>query len=78
MKALLGFLLILAGIALGIYIGFWAMFVGGIVGLVNIFKSGAIEAMPIALNIAKIIFASFVGVISAYVLIIPGYVLMND
>lgn len=78
MKLFFGLLLIIGGIALGLYVGFWVMFIGGIVGLVNIVKNGAYEAMPIALNIAKIIFAIGVGALCGYALVVPGFAILNS
>lgn len=77
MKKVLAVGMIIVGILLGLYLGLWVMFVGGIVGLVEIFKSGNIEGMAIALNIVKIVFASAVGTLAAYILVIPGWVMIN-
>ena len=35
MKKIIGILIAIAGIALGIYVGVWLMFIGGIVQIVN-------------------------------------------
>ena len=78
MKNLLGLLMIIGGVALGLYVGLWLMFIGGIVGIIEIVQSGEIEALPIALNIAKVFFATFVGTVSAYTLIVPGFLLMTE
>ena len=73
----------LVGVALGLYVGIWLMFVGGIIGIVNVvaetMQGIPINAYAVGINVAKIIFASFVGVISFYVLAIPGWLLIfND
>lgn len=78
MRALLGIILILAGVALGIYLGLWLMFVGGIIAIVNAIQADPINGSTIAWGIVRIIFASFIGGISAMVLIIPGYKLIAD
>lgn len=39
MKKIIGILIAIAGIALGIYVGVWLMFIGGIVQIVNSIKS---------------------------------------
>ena len=77
MKKVLGVLMILLGVGLGLYIGVWVMFVGGIAGMVEIIQSNNFESMEIAKNVAKVVFAGAVGGIVAQLLIIPGYVLLN-
>jgi len=72
-----GLLLIISGIILGLWLGLWVMFIGGIVGVIDALKVTPIEAMPIAINIIKIVCASFVGVIAGYCLIIPGFYLFS-
>ena len=76
MKVLIGILLILGGIALGIYLGFWVCFVGGIVGLVTAIRV-PVSALTIAMDIAKVFFAGVIGWLSAIILIIPGVAILN-
>ena len=76
---ILGILMIIAGVILGLYIGLWVMFIGGIAGLVNtIFGNSPVEGIDIAFSIVKILFASLVGTIAAFLLIIPGLALTLD
>ncbi len=70
--------MIVGGILLGLYVGVWLMFIGGIVGAIEIFQSGNVQALPVAINVAKVFFATFVGTISAYLLIIPGVAMLSD
>jgi len=73
MKTLLGLLLIVAGIVLGVYVGFWVLLVGGVVGIIQHLKSTeTISVVVIALNILKIILASFVGWLIFTVLFLSG------
>ena len=72
MKTTLGLLLIVAGIALGIYVGLWLMFVGGIVGIIEQIRAPQIDALAIALYVVRILLATPVGGISALALIVPG------
>jgi hypothetical protein len=79
MKTLLGVLLILGGIALGTYLGLWVCFIGGIIQIVNAIKApGAIHAGIIAGGVVKIVFAGFIGQLSAALLIVPGAAMLND
>jgi hypothetical protein len=78
MKQIIGAVLMVIGIAVGIYAGFWWAFVGGIVDIVDAVKAENIVAMDIAIGIAKIVFAGAIGTITAFVSIIPGYALFQS
>ena len=58
MKKIIGILIAIAGIALGIYVGVWLMFIGGIVQIVN-----SINPLN-GLGIATIIFCEVGGLIA--------------
>lgn len=62
MKKVIGILIAIVGIALGIYVGVWLMFVGGIVQIIN--SINPINGLGIALGIARIIFCEVVGLIA--------------
>lgn len=76
MSKILGTLLMLAGVALGLYVGVWLCFVGGIVDLVEVVKYANYEALKIGWGVVKIMFAGAFGGLAAYLLIIPGWVLV--
>jgi len=78
MRLVLGILMIVAGLALGAYVGIWVCFAGGIIDIIDTAKSGAWEAAAIAWGIVKIVFAGFFGSISAYVLIVPGFAMVQS
>lgn len=61
MKIIIGILLILGGIALGIWLGIWVCLVGGIVQLIEAVKATPIESFGIAWGIARILLTSVVG-----------------
>lgn len=73
MKILFGVLMILGGIALGLYVGIWLMLVGGIMQIVDAVTADPINGSDIAWGVVRIIFASVSGVISAILLIVPGF-----
>ena len=62
MKKVIGILIAIVGIALGIYVGVWLMFVGGIVQMIN--SINPINGLGIALGIARIIFCEVGGLIA--------------
>lgn len=78
MKVLIGVLLILAGIVIGLWLGVWVLFIGGIIDIINQIKSPEFNGMVIAWGIVKIMIASGVGTLSAMVLIIPGFAMVAD
>ena len=77
MKVILGLLMILGGIVLGLYVGLWWAFIGGIIQLIQAIRAPELIISKLAWGITKIIFAQFFGYISAYVLVIPGIILIN-
>lgn len=72
MRKLIGALIIIGGIALGVYVGFWIMFVGGIMSIATAFHFGTLTAIVLAWNIIKIICAGFVGWLIFYIGCIIG------
>lgn len=81
-KALAGLAMILAGIVLGLYVGVWVCFIGGILDLVHvvvaIVNHTAFSYTTIGWGILKIIVAGVAGTISAMVLLIPGQALISE
>ena len=67
MLKVFGFLVAAAGVCFGIYIGFWVLFVGGIVDIIDTVKSPVTDAGVIALGILKIMMASFLGAVIAWI-----------
>jgi len=68
-KFVVGIVLILGGIALGLYLGLWVCFIGGIIQIVEQVKligssPETIQGAAIVWGVVKIFFASVVGVFS--------------
>jgi len=76
-KNILGIALIVVGILLGLYVGLWVMFIGGIMGLASGFDLHTLTATLIGINVIKIFLAGFVGWMIAYVGITIGALLLN-
>ena len=76
MKSVVGVVLIVAGLALGLYVGFYLMFVKGIIQLIQGITP-VIVASDIAWGLGKIIVASAVGTISGLCLVVPGLALLE-
>ena len=62
MKKIIGILIAIAGIALGIFVGVWLMFIGGIVQIVN--SINPTNGLGIALGIVRIVFCEVGGLIA--------------
>lgn len=78
MKSVLGLLLCLAGIALGLYVGLYLCFIGGIVDIVNQVKAnGNADAVVIAWGVARILLAGAAGKLCATLLIVPGIAMID-
>lgn len=81
LKMALGVIGILAGIALGIYVGVWLCLIGGILGLVSavstMVATGTVLYSLIAISLLKIFFAGVAGWVSAFVLILPSFLLFS-
>jgi len=75
---LLGLLLVVAGIAAGLYVGVYLCLVGGIVDIVEQFKAPEMEGMAIAWGVVKIVFAGAAGWLSALLLVIPGFGMLSS
>ena len=79
-KLISGIGLMVIGVLLGLYVGGWVFFVGGIAGLIDV-VSGAvngngISGMDVAVNVVKIMFAGFAGWVSVITCWLPSYALM--
>jgi hypothetical protein len=77
MRTVSGVVLIIAGIAAGLYFGFWWAFIGGIIQVVTEIRQPTLDAMNIALGILRIMGAGLIGHMALLVLVIPGINLFN-
>lgn len=60
-RKLAGVALILLGVVLGLYVGLYLMFIGGIVQIVGAFGKDPISGWDIAWGIVRVIFSGAVG-----------------
>ncbi len=77
MKPLLGLLLILVGIFAGLYVGLYWAFILGIADLINAIRATNLDAMRIACDVARILFAGTLGGTVAFLCIAPGTVMLG-
>jgi len=76
LKNIVGLTLICGSIALGVYVGFWLMFIGGIIEVINSITP-VINNSGIAWGIVKVIFADVIGVITFFVVAGIGTLLLE-
>lgn len=66
-RNLIGIIIIIAAIVFGIWAGVWWAFIGGIVDVIDGIKATPVEAMSIAIGIAKVWFAAVIGGIAFWI-----------
>lgn len=76
MKKIIGILIAIVGIALGIYIGVWLMFIGGITQIVN--SINPVNGLGIAFGIARIVFCEIGGLITWLGVVIGSAIGLSD
>jgi len=77
-KEIIGVIMIIAGLVLGVYLGLYVMFIGGIIDIVDEINAVTADGGAIAWGIVKICFASLVGTLSGLFLIVPGAKILFD
>jgi hypothetical protein len=71
-KAIIGLALIIISIVLGLYLGVWVMFIGGVVQIINTCQIHPVQALPITIGLVRILGATAVGIFSFAVVFIAG------
>lgn len=77
-KLIVAILLILLGIAAGLYVGAWLMFIKPIIACCVAFDAGTLTAVMVGKTVLKCIFAGFVGWVIFIVLSTIGRLLVTD
>ena len=70
MKRFLQSIIIIASIILGLYVGIWVMFAGGIIQIIN--GINPLNAIEITIGICKVLFCEIAGLIPIAGLLIAG------
>jgi len=76
-KEVLGIGLMVGGVILGLYVGIWVCFVGGMVDVIEQVRAENLEAISLAWGIAKVFLAGFFGGLSAIIPIAIGKSLLD-
>lgn len=77
-KLIIGLLLVVGGIASGLYVGLWLCFIGGIVDVIQQIRADELVALTVAIGVAKVLFAGIAGWVSALLFIAPGAALIKS
>lgn len=77
LRNIIGVLMIIGGIALGLYVGIWVCFVGGIIQVIQQVRAEIMIPMQIGIGIIKILFAGFLGYVCTFVLALPGWMMIH-
>lgn len=74
---ILGAAMVFLGVAVGVYIGLWWAFIGGIVDVINAIRAPEVVAINVAIGVVKVMFAGAIGVVSGIIAILPGLALLE-
>lgn len=78
MNKILGILLILASIVIGIWLGIFVMFIGGIIEIIQSFQANPINAYGVGWGLIKFLCSGFVGWLSFGILFGFGAALLDS
>lgn len=76
-KLITGIGMIVAAIVLGLFVGLYWAFVGGIIDVVQAIKADNLPVGQMAWGVTKILFAPLLGWLSFFSLAAPGYVVLT-
>lgn len=76
-RVLVGTILIVAGIALGVWAGVWWALIGGIVQAVEAVKASPVDALQLAYGLARVLCAGLIGTVTAIVAVFPGWAMVQ-
>ena len=72
---ILGATMVIIGALIGLYVGGWLMFIGGIVQVIQEVRAEHLSAVNIGIGVARIMLAGFIGTVCGLALIVPGQII---
>jgi len=75
---LIGLFLVIAGITLGLYVGLYLCFIGGIVQIIEAIKANPVSSTEIAFGAGRMVISGIAGWLSAILLMVPGFVFIKN
>ena len=76
MRTIIGMLLVLGGVVFGVWAGVWWALIGGIIDVINQVRAEHLDAIAVAIGVAKIMFAGAIGYAAMFLLAVPGWALV--
>lgn len=76
-RGMLAIILIIIGVFLGLYVGVWYCFIGGIVDIIEQIRSADMSAVAVAIGITKVVFSGVLGWLSSHIFFLFGKVLID-
>lgn len=73
----LGWVLVVAGVCLGVYMGVWWALVGGVVDLIEAIKAPVTTASAVGVGLLKIVASGVIGWATMVVAVLPGSYLLH-
>jgi len=77
-KKIIGVVLIVAGVAFGIYVGIWLMFIGGIFQVIEQVRAVDMSTTSVVIGIVRVMLSGVAGYIACALLIVPGVLLFKS
>ncbi len=77
MKGLIGLILLIVGIGIGLYVGIYICFIGGISQIVGEIRADDMSNAGLAWGIAKTWFSGLAGLLADGVFVFPGWILLQ-
>lgn len=74
----LGWVVVVVGVCLGLYVGLYVMFVGGIIQIISQIGAVNVSAAAIAWGVVKMLFAAVVGWLITLAFVFPGVALASN
>lgn len=78
MRQLFGMMLVLLGVCVGLYVGIWWGFIGGIVAVAEALKATDVSSYEVAYGVARFFFCQLLGFAAGCLFVLPGVVLCQD
>lgn len=77
MKNVLGIIVCISSIFIGLYLGVWLCFIGGIVQIIESFKMNPINTLGLVIGIVRFLSASIVGWFSLLITFAIGQTILK-
>lgn len=75
LQDMIAFSLAVTGVLLGLYVGVWWAFVGGIVQMIEALRAPELDALGVALGLARLMFCVPLGCLAGAIFVVPAALL---